>query len=44
MSTELVAVIGIGENPDHMLSPTYLQFDIGHMVEDYELKEWITSL
>jgi len=24
------------------LSPTYLQFHIGHVVEDYELKEWVT--
>jgi hypothetical protein len=22
--------------------PTYLQFHIGHVVEDYELKEWVT--
>ena len=28
-------------NPSR-IAPTYLQFHIGHVVEDYELKEWVT--
>jgi hypothetical protein len=25
------------------LSPTYLQFNIGHIIEDYRLEEWVTG-
>jgi hypothetical protein len=24
-------------------SPTYLQFNIGHIIEDYRLEEWVTG-
>lgn len=34
---------GVGLNSSLRITPTYLHFSIGNVVEDYRMKEWITS-